>query len=135
MISILIVDDNPEKAKRIISVLDLFPELNNAYDVAADLVTARGFLSKKRYDLLLLDLQLPQRHGDDAEPDSGVRFISEISQSARLLKPIHIVGITAHDELRAKYSSEFENNSWTILFYNPVENAWEIQIKKKIGPG
>jgi nucleoside phosphorylase/CheY-like chemotaxis protein len=132
MISILIVDDNSEKAKRIISVLDLFPELNNAYDVAADLVTARGFLSKKRYDLLLLDLQLPQRHGDDAESDSGVRFISEISQSARLLKPIHIVGITAHDELRAKYSSEFENNSWAILFYNPVENAWEIQIKKKV---
>lgn len=132
MISILIVDDNSEKAKRIIKVLGAFPELNNAYDVAADLVTARSFLAKKRYDLLLLDLQLPQRHGDDAEADSGVRFITEISQSARLLKPINIIGITAYDGLRDKYSNDFENNSWTIVFYNPSENAWEIQIQKKI---
>lgn len=132
MIDILVVDDDKEKAKKIASLLSNIPEIGDNFHIVSDLVTARRSLSEKKYDLLLLDLNLPQRYGDDAQQDSGVKFLEEINRSVRLIKPTHIVGLSAFDELINIHKDKFEDQSWSLVRYSGNENGWEKKILNKI---
>ena len=76
MIKILITDDSDHKIKRIREIIERIPEIGD-YDIAIDLVSTKKHLSINHYDLLILDLNLPDRMGDDPLPTNGVNFLLE----------------------------------------------------------
>ena len=96
MISVLIMDDTPEKTDKIKSVLTgkcLLPEAD--ITVAKSINSGRRLLSSNRYDLLILDLVMPVNDGEElgAEGQSE-SFIDEMSRVGRLNKPIYIIALT-----------------------------------------
>lgn len=133
MVRILITDDNQHKIKDIRHVLDLIPEVASyGYDIAQDIVTAKAKLAEQTYDLLILDLNLPMRAGDDPKPENGINFLEEIKKSIRLHKPFHIMGLTAFEELQNKFEANFKEDLWILIKYDPSNREWEKQLKNKI---
>lgn len=62
MFRILIIDDSYEKIGKIKEVLNEIAELDvNKIETASDIETARMKLSRSQYDLILLDLYIPER--------------------------------------------------------------------------
>lgn len=131
MVKILIADDDSGKIKHLRDVLDRIPEIQS-YDVSQDVIGAKRYLSIGHYDLLILDLNLPLRAGDDPKAENGINFLNDISRGNRLAKPFHIIGLTAFEELKDKFASNFTDDLWALIKYESNNNKWEKQITGKI---
>lgn len=133
MINILVVDDNSNKVKNITSALNEFTQISrDNTQIASDLVSARKHLIERQFDLMILDISIPDRHGDDALADGGVGFLRELKTSKRLLKPSNIIGLTAYDDLVNQYSQQFKDDLWLIIKYDEQYDEWKKQLRNKI---
>jgi nucleoside phosphorylase/CheY-like chemotaxis protein len=133
MLSFLIVDDNETKVKRIISTIREFPEIINCeIDTASDGIDARRLMQEKHYDLLILDLSLPERFGDDPKKDGGISLLNELNKSIAILKPFHIIGLTAYKELKEEFYQQFNEELWVIIHYDEINYEWKKPLKNKI---
>jgi len=133
VINILIVDDNDEKVRRIQETISHRPEIEEEQvDIAADLITARDLLRTNNYDLLLLDLRLPNRKGDRLSDEAGCEFVKELNLSTTLLKPYHIIGLTEYDDALAKADPFFRDELWSIIKYDPGTLDWRKRLLSKL---
>ena len=133
MINILIIDDNDEKVGRIRETISRLPEIKEEQvDIAADLITARDLLHTNGYDLLLLDLRLPNRKGDQPSDEAGCEFVKELNLSTTLLKPYHLIGLTEYDEALVKADSFFRDELWSIIKYDPGTSDWRRRLSSKL---
>lgn len=131
MISILIVDDNQNKIKSLRSIIEKIPEVK-CLETTTNIIHAKKLLSKNHYDLLILDLGIPIRDGDDALPENGINFLEDINKTQRLIKPFHIIGFSEFDEYITKFHQIFEQDLWALIKYEANSMTWEKQILKKI---
>lgn len=133
MLNICIVDDDNYKLSNIVEVLTKLPGVEPEFIATApDLVTARGHLQKAKFDLLILDLNLPERFGFDPSPNAGKKFIKEIKQTDRMNKPDHIIGLTAFPKAHDISKTEFEDDLWYIIIYDEQSSGWKQQLQNKI---
>jgi nucleoside phosphorylase len=131
MLNILIVDDNQNKIKAIRALIEKIPEVSNL-ETATNIISAKKKLTDDHFDLLILDLGLPLRDGDDPDPQNGINFLAEINKSKRLIKPFHIIGFSAMDEYINKFQQSFEDELWDLIKYEESSTKWEKQIINKI---
>ncbi|HEV3277461.1 MAG TPA: LytTR family DNA-binding domain-containing protein [Terriglobia bacterium] len=82
---VLIVDDEPLARAALAKILTANPDVED-FDSAADAIEARERLSKDRYDVVLLDISMPEL--------SGLDLWSRLQQQNRALPSV--VFVTAH---------------------------------------
>lgn len=133
MIKILIVEDNPEKLKRVVDFLSKDCNvMEEEMDCAVNVREARDFLTAKHYDLLLLDLVLPMNDEDDASADSGTQFLDEIYYNPSINIPIHIIGLTEFDKVYKDCYDQFEDKVWALLNFQLGATDWSTKLKSKV---
>lgn len=134
MISVLIMDDTPEKTDKIKSVLTgkcLLPEAD--ITVAKSINSGRRLLSSNRYDLLILDLVMPVNDGEElgAEGQSE-SFIDEMSRVGRLNKPIYIIALTQYEEKYLEHSKSYSKRLWKLIYYDLKKTGWEDVLQDAV---
>ena len=130
MISTLIVDDNAEKLSAIRDVLLSIPGVQESWiSTARDLIHARDAVRSHRYDLLILDIRLPNKLGDTTYDQGGIDFVKELMESDQVLTPFHIVGITQYDELLIEAGRFFGKALWHVVKYDPSNQEWEERLR------
>lgn len=133
MLRILVVEDNQEKLRHILSVLTLTPGCHiDGIDCAHDSLEAKRLLEKTAYDLLIIDISLPERPQDPPSPEGGVKLLEEIVERDVYLQPREIVGLTAYSDVRDKASIRFSEDLWLVLQYDPTSEGWGEQLARKI---
>lgn len=129
MISVLVIEDNPHKAKNITEALNVIPGCS--FVLVPDLVGGRDRL-KDYFDLLVLDINLPERFGETPQKNKGIEFIHELKSSKRLKLPAHIIGLTEYEELFESFKNEFESNLLSLIKYDEKGGNWKNMISDKI---
>lgn len=132
MISILIVEDNSEKIKDIKNVLFEYSEIQSNMSFAVDANGARRLIEENKYDLLILDLVLPNDFGDTPSAENGVDFLKEIEFDPNKKLPYHILGISSFTDLVEKHAEEFKKKLWHIIDYHPEYEDWKDLLRNKI---
>lgn len=136
MIRILVLDDNQGKRDALKSVmLPLFPEGNIVIEEAECLVDGREMLQEKTYDMLILDMVLPEHKediGTEFNHRGGVELLDEIYFNRFIKKPIQILGLTEFEAEFSQQQKEFKDKLWYLLFYSRGNNEWKTQLKAKI---
>jgi two-component system, LytTR family, response regulator len=84
---VLVVDDEPLARTALANILSARNDVDS-FEVASDAVEALGKLENSSYDLLMLDINMPEL--------SGIGFVDQLKQSDRPLPSI--VFVTAHDQ-------------------------------------
>ena len=131
MIKILVTDDDQNKLKNIRSVLTSIPEIEE-FDTATNIIAAKKLMAVNHYDLLILDLCLPLRDGEDTSPQNGIDFLEDINRVNRIIKPYHIVGLSEFGGYIDQFKSKFDNQLWALIKYDATSNHWESLIKSKL---
>lgn len=136
MIQILLLDDSSSKKESLKSViLPLFPQGDIIIEEACCLVDGREMLQGKTYDMLILDMVLPE-HIEDQESEmnrrGGVELLEEIYINQSIKKPTQIIGLTEFEEEFSEQQKEFKDKLWYLLFYSRKNNDWKIQLKDKV---
>jgi len=129
---ILIVDDVPEKVSEVKKLLQSVVERADDHIVVADSgLEAREHLARTQYDLLVLDIKLPLRSGDEPDRRGGIALLTEITLSDRFVRPTHVVALTGFADLRKEFEAKFNNGQWTVETYDPSDVGWRERLKAK----
>lgn len=133
MISILILDDNAEKTgeikKRILEITDIN---NKDITCAQSTNDARRILDRNQFDLLIIDLLIPEDFGDSPKVENAISLLYEIQSSPNITAPYHIIGLTAYEKLQEKHKDSFYGQLWFLITYNQSEQIWSDLLKSKI---
>lgn len=136
MIDILILDDCQNKRDALKSVITpLFPNNEINVEEADCLVDGREMLQAKTYDMLILDMVLPEHkdtQGQEMNRRGGVELLEEIYINQSIKKPIQIIGLTEFEEEYSTQQKEFKDKLWYLLFYSRSNNDWRTQLRDKV---
>jgi len=131
MISILLVEVNPAKIHAIASLIEEC-DLEHRLKVEMNVVDAKKALQARRFDLLLLDINLPRRASSSPEIDGGLELLRWLKARGQAHRPPYIVGITSFDESFDRAKAEFNNLIWQITPVRLDESAWRAQLRESI---
>ncbi len=130
---ILVVDDQNEKASDIVNAvlvcnrikreeIIIVPSMNDAIIQLIDF----------KFDLLIVDMCIPDTFGGNLQNNGGLRLITIIREDRRIIKPSEIIVLTAHEELFVEFEDEVKKNSFDIITYNSSSEQWKSKINAKI---
>lgn len=126
MSSVLLVEDEAAKREQISRVLTDAGLRIEDIDMASDVNAARRMLARKRYTLLILDINIPLRADLPPAPGGGLEIIRALeSPVSRLIRPGFIVGVTAYEDAKKAANATFEETLWKIVDYSPFEDHWK----------
>ena len=130
---VFIVDDSQEKIKQISRCLCEFDSIEILdIDTASNSLDAKKKLIENYYDLLIIDINLPADLRSEPDKEEGIRFLQYISINEDIKLPMHIVGITAYEDVLQYSIAEFSKKMWSVIHFDPTVNAWEKQLKEKV---
>jgi nucleoside phosphorylase/CheY-like chemotaxis protein len=130
---VVIIDDDERKRLRITEVVQSSAGTGECVVECAESVSDGIKLMSTATDLLVLDLNLPLRRGESPQRDGGLRFLKQISKGVSgVIRPNHILGVTAHEDLLAVCDSEFRQEAWELLLCDPASQAWEEVVQNKV---
>lgn len=133
MIKILILDDIQEKIDALRTTLQgLYPKGEIDIESAGTISEGREFLQTNTYDLLILDMVLPNLVGEEASYNAGAVFLNEIYQNGSIKKPLQIIGLTEYESEFSRQQQEFKDKLWYLLFYSRTSEDWKEQLKTKV---
>ncbi len=84
---------------------------------------------RNQYDLLILDIQIPERIGDSINTRGGVNLLEKLEMDNRYFTPVHIVVATSYEESYEEFKEYFDRKGWKIIKdVDDVEAIREIII-------
>jgi len=101
---------------------DVCDNINSAYDK----------LKASAYDLMILDINLPQRHNESPKRDAGITLLNRVLLSNKYITPSNIIAITAYKDISEQYSSVFNEHAVLILDYSVRTESWKNPIRSKL---
>lgn len=127
--NVLIVDDRYDNQKSVIAALLKIGSIEYKYVISIrDALTE---LHETQYDLMLIDIQIPDFSSGDILEDGGVYLIDQISLIQEIHTPFHIIGITSHRESFDKHNQYFIDSGWPLL-HNKNIDQMELIFEKKL---
>jgi nucleoside phosphorylase len=131
-VKILLVDDSADKIRRIIEVLKRVENVKvDDVVIAYNAVEAKKRLRNEQFDLLILDIALPERADQLPSIDGGISLLEEISARSIYNKPREIIGLTAFEDAFETAYPKFSKELWHVVVYSPSSKEWEERLEKK----
>lgn len=132
-LSVLIIDDDDDKAKRIEQVVEAaLGSEHVSITRASDAHGGQEALARERFDVLVLDLLLPRRPGEDPAPETGVRILERLLRTNALKTPGVVIGLSQHADLCKEYEAVFRNELWYLLSYDATNRDWETMFTRRL---
>lgn len=129
---ILIVDDENSKVVEICEVLREADIDSECIAVATTAAAAFKELKGNYFDLLIIDMYLPNRVGEAPNLSGGVDLLKRIHRGKDILLPEHIVGLTSNLEALQASEKDFTAKSWFVEEVGPSKTTWKLRLMEKI---
>lgn len=133
MIRILVVDDNTERQSSIVRVIKNAIGGIEGVEIktASYVIDVKNILSKTTIDIMILDICLPLRPGDNLQRDAGIKLLNDINGSTRYTYPRYVIALSEHEELTKEFSLD-AGIIHTSIYYNAMSNEWNIRLSESI---
>jgi nucleoside phosphorylase/CheY-like chemotaxis protein len=92
---------------------------------------ALNALRERYYDVVIIDLLLPALDGTISKVSSRA-IINAVLRGTNLISPMHIIGLTAYENIAEEERNFYEENLLAIEFYDPTDQKWEKRLIAKI---
>lgn len=129
--NLLIVDDKPARYDALIRRLRENQFAEGRIDLATSIGDALERLEDRRYEILVVDMMLPQASWGAELSDGGAQLLQHIEEGGHRL-PTYIVGITAASEDSAGVKDVFDQGPWILLRDSPGAPDWERRLEALI---
>ena len=131
MIRILIVDDRTEKIAAIRKVLaERCLVADENIEEAKSVSSGLKALKTQFYDLVLLDLLLPQFDDDDAaNEDGGLSFLKSLNSASDLTLPLQIICLTEYADILDQKRSEYDRLMVSSIVKKDISSMFPLQIQ------
>lgn len=131
MLNILIVDDSKSKLENVLDVLKPYTTKLTVI-TCGSVIAAKRLLTDNRYDLVILDIQLPLRDGGTPIKDGGLGLLRELHTRPNFQKPHCIVGLTEFDDILRNAMPSFDSELWSIVLFSHSTDEWAERLSRKL---
>lgn len=132
MLRVLVVEDDSHKSACILATIDAAVGSEVvAIDTAVNASQGASHLREHDYDLLVLDLMIPLREGDEPREDGGLYLLQQLKIRAGRL-PRHVVGLTAYPQLGGAQAQHFHADLWHVLHFDASSSEWSKTLTSKV---
>lgn len=125
-LSILLVEDSQYKIDKIHNLISQQSHIR--VTTVMDQLEAQRKIAEEKYDLLILDMQLPLRYGEETQFDGGEKILMELETDDDLKIPNQIVALTQHElseiSLRERYPDI------AVIKYDNTSTRWEEALNR-----
>lgn len=121
---ILIADDHARRYGPLIDTLKTLGVEREDIDIAPCANAARDRLEAARYDLLILDILLPQWPESDPDVKHSLDLLFELHEGENHHKPGRVLGITADLSVAGEAATRFAEWTWTVIHYAESSDEW-----------
>lgn len=128
-LNILIVEDEEKKVKSIISFINSLKS-NLTIEVIDNQIDSLNILAQKKFDLLILDMCLPLRSGEELEELGGKNILDELNTRIDYKRPSTIITLTQFDTLQDEVRNKFPELG--AIKYTIGQNDWQEGLKRVI---
>lgn len=133
MISILLVDDEAEKTRVLAEVLMSVPGVTTeSIETAGDVVSAKRALSRRKVDLVVLDIKLPSRLDRNPDADGGLDILRWLKGAGRRYAPEFIIGTTAYTDAFETAEPQFKDSVWHLVQFRYDSDEWVSLLKHAV---
>lgn len=130
-LDILIIDDKEQKIDNLQNVICSISEDINVEE-AQTIVDAREKMRDYSYDLVILDMVIPELEGEEPSRTGGADYLTEIYENPDIKRPLQVIGLTEYEEEFTQQKEEFRDRLWYLLFYSQRDTQWKRNLKSKI---
>ena len=132
-IDILIIDDQDYKIDALRQVIaPLIPEDTIVINEAHTIAEGREAMHRHAYDLLILDMVIPELEGENPSHTAGAEFLNELYDNDSVQKPLQIIGLTEYEAEFSEQQADFRDKLWYLLFYSQSKLEWKKMLKNKV---
>jgi nucleoside phosphorylase/CheY-like chemotaxis protein len=133
MLKILVIEDDGDKLRRVLNCLK-GQDGTSAHSIhnARDASDAKRRMRDQRYDLVVLDMALPNYSDQPPMPTGGLSLLEDVLNHDVYKTPRHIVGLTAYPDIFEVAQPHFTENLLHIIFYDPASEEWIEQLQRKL---
>lgn len=132
MINILIVDDNEHRVEQVRTVLNEMGVLDSNIVCSASIIDAKRELAKAKYDVLLLDLVLPNHVDTPPEKDGGINLLREVLSLEIYKMPRRVFVLSEFDEAIQRVNSITHELPFAVIKYDATSDEWRSRLKNYI---
>lgn len=133
MIKILIVEDDSNKLQKITqSLLQVDGVELGSVTNEVDATSAKIHLSHTFFDLLVLDIAIPERIDQEVAEDGGLQLLDEVLARDKYKQPGHVIGITGFADIYEKAKERFSRESLTVIYYDLTSAEWSYRLQAKL---
>src|SRR6476661_2511024 len=129
-LSVLVVDDDSARAKSVSEALGKLPSQVEIC-IVSDVISAKRELRTNTFDLVIIDIALPLRVHEAADPRGGLDLLKEVLIRNVYHRPRHFVGLTAYPDIYENAAAEFGNELWSVIYYDRSSEEWLEQLLSK----
>jgi len=125
-LSILLVEDSEVKRLVVNKYIEgICPKLS--ITIAKDRISALKILEVEKFDIMLLDMHLPNREEDnDPQEDGGEMLLEEIFFEDNFKQPTKIIALTQYDKLQKSVREKFPELG--AIKFDPSSSKWKEEI-------
>src|SRR5665213_841935 len=130
-LSMLLVEDSVRKEDRVRElVARILPDAEFDIHTARSATEAGSRLKKHRYDLLVLDIQLPMRDMENPKADGGLVVLRALKERKEYNRPTYVVGLSAFPELVTQFEADFSEEMWHLIYYREDSDDWTLKLSR-----
>ena len=129
-LSILLVDNSNIKIEKVkLFFREVTP--NSKIAIARDQISAQKQLLSEKYDLLILDMQIPNRFGEtEPQEDGGVLLLEELEIGEGYIHPTRIVVFTQYEKLQENIRDKYPELG--AIYYDLTSDNWKHTLLRTI---
>ncbi|HYG05728.1 MAG TPA: hypothetical protein VD865_04865 [Stenotrophomonas sp.] len=125
-LNVLVVEDSPSKREKIVGAILDAGEHSLAF--AASVIEAKKLLTGKLFDILVLDLALPNYPDEKQFEDAGANLLRELQDYDLYTKPHYVIGVTGYADLSSRYEEDFAKRFWQLIYADAASSEWLDKI-------
>lgn len=129
---ILVVDDDNNKAESIRNVILQEKIGKSDIRIVASITDAVSELMKEKYNLMILDMMLPDTFGSTLRQNGGLELLEVIEKNEKLIPPAMAVILTAHENLIQQFQEVIKKVPFDVVCYNSSSDEWRQKICKQV---
>ncbi len=129
MIRVLVVDDNQPRVTSINEILSNSNIHSSNVQCVDSVMEAKREILNTHYDLMLLDIVLPNRPGEVPQPDAGIELLREVVYLDNYKLPQNVFIISEYDDALQKLSDIEGKMSFTTIKYEAACDEWRSRLK------
>ena len=128
-LSILLVDDSDFKIEKVkLYFSEVTP--HSKVEITRQ-ISAQNQLLTEKYDLIILDMQIPYRHGEtEPQEDGGVLLLEELEIGEGYIQPTRIVVFTQFEKLQESIREKYPELG--AIFYDLTSDSWKQTLLRTI---